>query len=73
MDTQDTRVPEIDALFCDHIKKIIIEWNEQKTLRSLLLDCQNIGKNFGHSLETVKTTKIKEIIIDKFRDDIRLI
>ena len=47
MDTQDTKVPEIDALFCDHIKKIIIEWNEPRTLRSLLLDYQNIGKNFG--------------------------
>ena len=70
MATPDNRLTEINALFYDHVRKSIIEWNEPRTLRSLLLDYQNIGKNFDYSLETVKTRTIKQMILNEFPDDI---
>ena len=59
-----------DQIFFEHVRNVIIELNEPRTLRSLLLDYQNITKNFGISIENMKSSKVKELIQETFGEEI---
>ena len=67
---QNIRLPEINQIFFEHVRNVIIELNEPRTLKSLLLDYQNITKNFGISIENMKTSKVKELIQETFGEEI---
>jgi len=44
--------------------------NEPRTLNGLLLDYQNMMSNFGLSIYSIKTSRIKELLINEFKDKI---
>ena len=48
---------EVNEMFCQHVRTVILELNEPRTLRGLLLDYQNIAENLGFSIEGLKTTQ----------------
>ena len=54
---QNVRMTEVNEMFRPHVRTVILELNEPRTLRGLLLDYQNIAGNFGFSTEGLKTTQ----------------
>ena len=44
--------------------------NEPRTLNGLLLDYQNMMSNVGLSIYSIKTSRIKELLINEFKDKI---
>ena len=67
---QNIRLPEMNQIFFEHVRNVIIELNEPRTLRSLLLDYQNITKKIGISIENMKSSKVKELIQETFGEEI---
>ena len=67
---QNIRLTGINQIFLEHVRNVIIELHEPRTLTSLLLDYQNITKNFGISIDNMKSSKVKELIQETFGEEI---
>eukprot|EP00112_Aurelia_sp_Birch-Aquarium-sp1_P018096 Seg4270.2 transcript_id=Seg4270.2/GoldUCD/mRNA.D3Y31 product="hypothetical protein" protein_id=Seg4270.2/GoldUCD/D3Y31 len=63
---QNMRINEVKELFFQHVRKVVLDLNEPRTLQGLLLDYRNIADNFGFSTEGIKTSKIKQMLADQF-------
>ncbi len=67
---QNVRITEVSEMFFQHVRKVILEMNEPRTLQGLLLDYRNIVDNFGFSTEGIKTSKIKKMLADQFSNQL---
>ena len=54
---QKVRTAEVNELFLHHVKIVIIDQSEPRTLQGLLLDYQNMLKNFGYDSDVIKSAK----------------
>ena len=57
-------------MFLKHVRKVILELNERRTLQWLLEDYKTILHNFGFSTNSVKSAAIKTLIPKEFGDDV---
>eukprot|EP00112_Aurelia_sp_Birch-Aquarium-sp1_P007232 Seg1787.9 transcript_id=Seg1787.9/GoldUCD/mRNA.D3Y31 product="hypothetical protein" protein_id=Seg1787.9/GoldUCD/D3Y31 len=67
---QDVHLSEVKEMFFSHVRKVVIEMNEPRTLRGLLLDYENMLRNFGFDTNTTKTSTIKNMIQKEFNEKI---
>eukprot|EP00794_Sanderia_malayensis_P017851 gene17851-19634_t len=67
---QDVHLSEVKEMFFSHVRKVVIEMNEPRTLKGLLLDYENMLRNFGFDTNTTKTSTIKNMLQKEFDDKI---
>ena len=67
---QDVHLSEVKEMFFSHVRKVVIEMNEPRTLKGLLLDYENMLRNFGFDTSTTKTSTIKNMIQEEFNEKI---
>ncbi len=70
LNVQNVRITEVNEIFFQHVRKVVLEFNEPRTLQGVLLDYRNIADNFGFSTEGLKTSKIKQMLADQFPDQL---
>ena len=70
LNIHNVSLPVIRQLFFKHIRKTIVEYNEPRTLRSLLSDYELIANNSGITVGTIKTSYIKELVEKEFKDEL---
>ena len=66
---QDVRLTEVQQMFFKHVRTVVLEMNEPRTLQGLLLDYNEMRKNFGFESVT-QTSTIKKILQKEFKDKI---
>ena len=64
------RLADVRQLFLNHVHQVIIDLNEPRTLQGLLLDYNNILRNFGHDESSTKSSTIKQMIEKEFKNKI---
>ena len=67
---QGVRHAEVRQMFSKHVRHTVLEMTEPRTLIGLLLDYQNFMRNFGFDASAVKTSSIKQMLLDEFHDKI---
>ena len=66
---QDVNLREAQAIFFNHVRQVIFEDHELRTVQSLLQDYQRIISNHGHDTK-VKSSYVKGILMKEFEEDI---
>ncbi|KAJ8341915.1 hypothetical protein SKAU_G00342060 [Synaphobranchus kaupii] len=61
---------EAQTIFFDHIRTVIFEEHELRSLQSLLRDYSSIISRFGFPTSRVKSSYIKDILTREFEDKI---
>ena len=67
---QDVCANEVKELFLKHVRTVIFERNEPRTLQGLLLDYKHFLNNFGHETGVMKSSAVKDIIQNEFGNGI---
>ena len=69
MHLQNVQLTEVRQMFFRHVRTVVLEMNEPRTLQGLLVDYNQMSANFG--FETViKTSTIKQMLQNEFKDNI---
>lgn len=66
---QGVNLREAQAIFFNHVRQVIFEDHEFRTVQSLLQDYQRIISNHGH-YSKVKSSYVKDILMKEFEEDI---
>jgi len=66
---QGVNLREAKTPFFHHVRQVIFESQEFRTLQSLVQDYKSISSNRGHNW-IVKFSYVKEILINEFAEDI---
>ena len=66
---QHVNLREAKEIFLHHVRQVIFEDHEIRTLQGLLMDYKRITSNYGY-YSTVKSSFLKEILVKEFGDDI---
>lgn len=66
---QHVNLREAQAIFFQHVRQVIFEDHEIRTLQGLLNDYKRITSNYGY-YSTAKSSFLKETLIKEFGDDI---
>ena len=66
---QQVNLREAQALFLHHVRHVIFQEHELRTLQSLLNDYKCIISDYGHN-STVKSSFLKELLINEFGEGI---
>ena len=66
---QNVNLREAQSIFFLHIKKVIFDDHEFRTLQNLLCDYKRMISNYGHNA-IVRSSYVKELLIREFGDDI---
>lgn len=69
MHLQNVRLTEVREMFFKHVRKVVLEMNEPRTLQGLLVEYNQISSNFGFESVT-KTSTIKQMLQNEFKDKI---
>jgi len=66
---QHVNLQEAQAIFFQHVRQVILEDHEIRTLQGLLNDYKRVTTNYGY-YSTVKSSFLKETLIKEFGEDI---
>ena len=66
---QEVRLTEVQQMFFKHVCTVVLEMNEPRTLQGLLLDYNQMRKNFGFASVT-QTSIVKKKFQKEFKDKI---
>ena len=58
----NVEILEVKQMFLKHVRKVILELNEPRTIQGLLADYKTILHNFGFPTNSVKPAAIKTLI-----------
>ena len=61
---------EVDAVFLDHVQRTVCQVNKPRTLKGLLNDSQNFLFNLRGEEKQYKTSYIKDLIREEFKDQV---
>ena len=67
---QDVTLREAQTIFFDHIRSVIFQEHELRSLQSLLHDYKSIISRYGFPTDGVKSSYIKNILSRKFQNNI---
>ena len=59
---------EVDAVFVDHVQRTVCQLNETRTLKGLLNDYHNFLFDLREEEKVYKTSYIKTLISEEFKD-----
>ncbi len=69
MHLQNVRLTEVKQMFFKHVRNVILELREPRTLQGLLLDYNRMCTNFGFETVT-KTSTLKTMLQDEFKEEL---
>ena len=69
-DIQNVRSAEVKTMFIEHVRKVIFELNEPRTLLGLLQDFKDMYGNYGFDVTAKKSSYIKIILHPEFDEQI---
>lgn len=67
---QQVRLSEVREMFFQHVRMVIFEQHEPRTLQGLLSDYKNLLKNFGFDTSGKKSSTIKDMLHNEFHSQI---
>jgi len=67
---QDIRLSEVREMFFKHVRLVVFEEHELRTLQSLLSDYKALLRNFGFDPSGKKSSNIKEMLQKEFGENI---
>ena len=67
---QNVRLREAQTIFMNHVRLVIFKDHELRSLQNLLDDYKQILSKYGLSLDGIKSSYVKEILIKEFKNSI---
>jgi hypothetical protein len=67
---QQVRLSEVKEIFFQHVRSVVFEEHELRTLQGLLTDYKTLLRNFGFETSGKKSSNIKEMLQKEFQERI---
>ena len=60
------RFVEVQHMFFQHVRSSVLQMHEPRTLQGLLQDSNDLMRNYGFDVSSIKTSRIKQLLKEQF-------